>query len=272
MAVFSTKNYSRAFGTFPLKGDPLAAALNMAIDIGYRAIDTAQMYQNEADTGACLTASGVPREEFCITSKVPPANFDKAKFLLSVEHSIEALQIDYLDVLLLHWPPANGDIKPSLKLLEKAAKIGLTKHIGISNYTAQMMRDATSIVDAPLVTNQVEFHPLLNQDVLLAASKETGIPLSAYCTVARGEVFKHALFTDIGSRHNKSAAQVVLRWTLQNGLSVNTMSTRKENIKANYDIVDFTLTETEMTEINKLTHIGYRIVDKHKVPWAPEWD
>jgi 2,5-diketo-D-gluconate reductase B len=172
----------------------------------------------------------------------------------------------------LHWPPIGGDIAPSLKLLEEAQKRGLTANIGVSNYTAQMMRDATNIIDTPMVTNQVEFHPLLNQDILLAAATETGIPLSSYCSVARGEVFKHAIFGEIGAGYGKTAAQVVLRWILQKGVSINTMSTKRANIEANFDVMDFTLSSVDMDRIDAMTRTGFRIVGEDLVPWAPKWD
>jgi len=142
----------------------------------------------------------------------------------------------------------------------------------VSNYTARMMRDARAIVDAPLVTNQVEFHPLLNQDKLLAAAAETGIPLASYCSVARGEVFKHPIFGQIGEAYGKSAAQVVLRWILQKGVSINTMSTKPANIRANFDVMDFTLSSIDMGRIEAMTATGHRIVGKDLVPYAPDFD
>lgn len=135
-----------------------------------------------------------------------------------------------------------------------------------------MMRQAVRIVDAPLVTNQVEFHPLLNQDKLLAGANEVGIPLSAYSSVARGEVFKHPEFAEIGKPYGKSAGQVVLRWILQKGVSVNTMSTNPRNIRANFEIMDFTLSHVDVARIEKLTRTNYRIVTEDLVPWAPKWD
>jgi 2,5-diketo-D-gluconate reductase B len=272
VTIYFEKTYQRSFGTFPLKGQELHDAVQAAAEIGYRAFDTAQMYGNEAETGAAIKATGLPRDELCITTKVDIANFDEDKFLPSVEESLRKLQIDQVDVLLLHWPTPGGDIKLSLELLQQAHDRGLTRHIGVSNYTAQMMRDARAIVDAPLVTNQVEFHPLLNQDTLLAAATETGIPLASYCSVARGEVFKHPIFAEIGTAYGKSAAQVVLRWILQKGVSINTMSTKPANIQANFDVMDFTLSSIDMDRIGEMTKIGYRIVGKDLVPYAPDFD
>lgn len=272
MNLYFQKNYSRSFGTYPLKGDVLKDALKCAIDVGYRAIDSAQMYGNEEDTGKALQSIGVHRNELCITTKVHPDNFQEENFIPSVKESLNKLKVDYVDALLVHWPPIGESITQSLQLLEEAANQGLAKHIGVSNYTAQMMRDANKVIATKLVTNQVEFHPLLDQSILLLAAKETGIPLSSYCSVARGEVFKYPLFSEIGKSYEKSAAQVVLRWILQRGVPINTMSTKQKNIEANYDVMDFTLSSADMAQIDKLNAVGYRIVDASKVPWAPKWD
>ncbi|MDD9923310.1 MAG: aldo/keto reductase [Boseongicola sp.] len=272
MSIYSQKNHQRAFGTYPLTGDALLAAIECAAKVGYRAFDTAQMYQNEAETGEGLSATGISRDDLCITTKVNFENFTDDRFLHSVERSLKELRVDYVDALLLHWPPADGNIAPSLKMLQQAYDEGLTRNIGVSNYTVAMLREAVNIVDAPLATNQVEFHPLLNQDKLLAGANETGVPLSAYCSVARGEVFKRPIFGEIGQTYSKSAGQVVLRWILQKGVSVNVMSTNPMNIEANYDIMDFTLSHVDMARIDAMTHENHRIVSKDIVPFAPDFD
>ncbi|MGR9244206.1 aldo/keto reductase (plasmid) [Rhizobium leguminosarum] len=272
MSIYFTKTFQRSFGTYPLRSDELTAALKTAVDIGYRSIDTAQMYQNESDVGEAIAALRMPREELLVTTKVHPDNFGEDKFLASVEQSLRDLKLDYADVLLVHWPPLDRDIRPSLKLLQKAKKDGLARHIGVSNYTARMMHDAASICDEPLVTNQVEFHPLLDQSILLDAAAKTGIPLSSYCSVARGEVFKHAIVGEIGAVYDKSPGQVVLRWILQQGVAINTMSTKSENLKANFDIMDFVLSSVDMARISELCATNFRIVGIDKVPWAPDWD
>jgi len=135
-----------------------------------------------------------------------------------------------------------------------------------------MMREAKSSSDIPIAVNQVEFHPLLNQDILLSASTETGIPLAAYCSIARGEIFKYPILAEIGEQVGKSAAQVAQRWTLQKGVSINTMSTSPANIKANFEIDDFELSEKQMAAVDNLTANNYRIVNKSVVPFAPEFD
>lgn len=273
MSILFADKKERVFGTFPLKDDEAVTAIKQAIEVGYRSIDTAQMYGNEAEVGVAIKESGVPPSELCVTTKVNTGNFSEDKFIPSVEQSLKDLQLDAVDLLLLHWPDPEGvDNKPSLKLLEKAHKDGLARNIGISNYTAAMMREAVETVDAPIDCNQVEFHPLLDQGVLLAATVETGVPLSAYCSVARGEVFKHGEFAEIGERYKKSAGQVVLRWIMQQGVAPITMSTKPANMAANFDIMDFTLSSSDMGRITALTKNNLRVVNKSLVPFAPDWD
>ncbi|MEL7114350.1 MAG: aldo/keto reductase [Pseudomonadota bacterium] len=272
MNICFQKNHQRAFGTYPLEGDTLLASIETAARVGYRAFDTAQMYENEATTGEGLAATGIPRADLCITTKVNLSNFIDDRFLASVEQSLADLRTDYVDLLLLHWPPADGDIAPPLKMLQQALDRGFTRNIGVSNFTVAMLRDAVQIVDAPLVTNQVEFHPLLNQDKLMAGANAVGVPLSAYCSVARGEVFKRPLFTEMAAAYGKTPGQIVLRWILQRGVSVNVMSTNPVNIAANYDIMDFTLSHVDMARINALNAENYRIVNKELVPFAPDFD
>ncbi len=272
MSVYFKNNFARAFGTFPLNGDELRAALECALTTGYRAFDTAQLYDNEQIVGDTLARSGINPENLNVTTKVMHRYFDKALFMDSVKVSRDKLQLEQIDVLLLHWPPADGDVRPSLELLREAQIAGLTEHIGVSNYTAAMMAVASETLDVPLVTNQVEFHPLLNQQTLLNASRQSGIPLSSYCSVARGRVFQEPVLQSIAENMNKSVAQITLRWILQQGVSVNTMSTKPENIRANYAVDDFALSQSDMNAITALTATQLRIVDSRKVPWAPAWD
>ncbi len=242
MNICFQKTYQRAFGTYPLKGEVLAQAIAAAAEVGYRAFDTAQMYGNEADTGAALKATGLKRADLCITTKVHPDNFSRGEvpsFGREKPEGPAGRQGGYPAAALA--ADRGRHCARRLRLLEQALERGLTDNIGVSNYTVQMMQDARTIVDAPLVTNQVEFHPLLDQSVLMRGAEETGIPLSSYSSVARGEVFKHPIFAEIGAGYGKSAAQVVLRWILQKGVSLNTMSTNPANIRANFEIMDFTL-------------------------------
>lgn len=271
MNLIFQENHQRIFGSFPLRGDAAIAATSLALEVGYRHIDTANVYGNEAEVGTALASSGIPRDELVITTKVAPDNY--ANFMPTVHASLEKLQLDAVDILLLHWPPFDGsDIVPSLRLLEQAHSDGLAKHIGISNYTVALMRKAKETVSVDLVCNQVEFHPLLDQRTLLNATSEVGIPLTAYCSVARGKVFEQDLFGEIGATYGKTAGQVVLRWILQQGVAPITMSTKEVNLRANYDIMDFALSCVDMQRIYALTTLNHRVVDRKIVAGCPDWD
>lgn len=263
----------RMFGTWPLKGDEAKAAVLSAAEVGYRAFDTAQMYENEADVGKALKETGLRRDELLIQTKVHPDRYGEAEFLASVERSLSALGIDQVDILLLHWPPVGGAVEGPLDLLNEALGKGFCREIGVSNFNISMLKTATGRLDAPLATNQVEFHPLLDQSRLLAGASALGVPLSAYCSVAKGRVFDHPILSEIGAPNGKSAAQVALRWILQKGVAPVTMSTKRENQKANFDIMEFTLSNAEMAAIDALAaRVNHRIVDADRVPWAPAWD
>lgn len=260
----------RIFGTWPLKGDDARNAVEQAIQVGYRSIDTAQMYENEAEVGAAIAASGIPRDQFCITTKVHPDNFTEDSFLPSVEASIKALGTNP-DLLLLHWPAIGGDVVPSLKMLQTAFDQGMSPNIGISNYTISQMETAVSVLEAPISTNQVEMHPLINQSVLLNAASRLGIPMTSYCSVAKGRIFEQPELIEIGQQIGKSVGQVALRWLLQKGVTPVVMSTKLENVTSNFDVMNFTLSNADMARIDALAaKVHDRIVVS--VPWAPEWD
>jgi 2,5-diketo-D-gluconate reductase B len=264
--------FERGFGTWPLRGERLRAAVHGAIDVGYRAFDTAQMYGNEEELGAALADSGASLEEFLITTKVHPDNVAADRLIPSLSESLRRLRVECVDVALLHWPPANGDVAQAVRWLEEAVREGLARAIGVSNFTAAMMREAASAIGTPLVANQVEFHPLIDQTKLLAAAAQTGIPLVAYCSLARGAIDRYPLFAELGEQYGRSPAQIALRWILQKGVAITTMSTRSENMRANFDVMNFTLSSVDMARIDALQGTGLRIVNRDTVPWAPDWD
>jgi 2,5-diketo-D-gluconate reductase B len=271
-SIYFRKTYQRTFGTYPLKGDAVRRAVRAALEIGYRSFDTAQSYDNEADVGEALAQSGIARDELCITTKVKPDNFAPERFLASVERSLENVRVDFVDVLLLHWPPLDGNILPSFSLLEQARDRGLARHIGVSNYTAAMMRKAAAAAHGPIACNQVEFHPLIDQRVLLAAASETGIPLSSHCSVARGAVFDVPLLQELARAYDVTVAQVTLRWILQKGVSVNAMSTRPDHIRNNFEVMHFTLSSVDMARIDALNAVNRRLITRQLAPFAPVWD
>lgn len=272
MSLYFSQHVSVCLGTFPLRDDQLVQATKHAFEAGYRGFDTAQMYENEAALGAALKQMGCGRDEIVITTKVLPANLGADRFMASVQASLKALQTDYIDVLLLHWPTPSGDNKEALELLQQATDKGYAKSIGVSNYTIAMMAEAVQILDDLPVCNQVEFHPYLDQAKLLAAASDMGIALSAYCPLAKGNIFGDPVIGEIAERYNRSEAQVILRWILQNGVSANPMSTRPENLKANFGALDFVLSAPDMKAIGSLGKKGMRLIDKTRMPIAPDWD
>ena len=258
MSILFEKNFQRVFGTWPLTGELAHEAIAGAVSAGYRSFDTAQKYHNEQDVGEALANCDVEREHLCITTKVTTENFTDDKFLPSVEASLAKLDCGPVDLLLLHWPPSDGNVAPSLEMLARARDLGLARQIGVSNYTVAMMRTASEIA-GPIATNQVEFHPLLDQSKLLIASKELGIPLSAYCSIARGGVLRQELLAEIGQRHRKSAIQTTLRWIYQHGVAPITKCSSAERAKENFRIDDFELSAEEMESINALGSANHRI-------------
>ena len=271
-SIYFRKTYQRTFGTFPLKGESAREAVRTAVSVGYRSFDTAQSYGNEADIGETLAESGVAREDLCITTKVKPDNFPSDRFIASVEQSLRNLGVDFVDVLLLHWPPLDADILPSFTLLQQARDRGLARHVGVSNYTVSMMRKAAATANGPIACNQVEFHPLIAQSVLLAAAVETGIPLSSHCSVARGAVFGIPLMQELARAYDVTVAQITLRWILQKGVSVNAMSTKPDHIMHNFQTMHFTLSSIDMARIDALNAVNTRLITRDVAPFAPVWD
>jgi len=271
MSILYTGKNQRIFGTFPLNGGDVRDAVNAAVEVGYRAFDTAQMYGNEADVGAALADCGIARSALCVTTKVHPDRFSEDLFLPSVEQSVRDLGGDPVDLLLLHWPTVGGDIVPSLKRLQAAHDRGLARNVGVSNYTIDQMKTAASVLEIPIATNQVEFHPLIDQAKFLEAASKLGVPLSAYCSIARGKVFDYPELAEIAAAHGKSVPQVSIKWLLQKGVCPITMSTKPKNIQANFDVMDFTLSNVDMKLIDQLaSRVHHRLTAS--VPWAPVWD
>lgn len=260
------------YGTYPLMGAALAAAVAHAMTVGYRAFDTAQTYGNESDLGGALRHSGAKRTDFRVTTKIAPPNYTDLKFLPSLRRTLTDLQLDYVDLLLLHFPPDSLEIGAALKMLASAQEAGLARAVGVSNFTPAHMRKAAQLWNGALAINQVEFHPLLDGRGLLSASVETGIPLQAYSPLARGAVFSHTILHEIARRHDKTVAQITLRWILQQGLSVVTQSANPTNIASNLESTTFSLSDDDMRLIETLSSANYRIINNRTIRWAPAWD
>ena len=242
------------FGTFPLTGDEVYRAVRMAIDIGVRHIDTAQMYGNEKDVGRAIRDCGVPRSELYVVTKVDPGNMSKDRFAPSTAQSMVDLG-GPADLLLIHWPPDESDFDAALdRLMAEKAK-GSAKAIGVSNFNSAMLRRAHQRTNGAIINNQVEFHPLLDQSKLLQTAKDLSVTLSAYSPLARGAALKPKLVQDIAAKLGRPPSEVVLRWIMQQGVVAIPMTTKRENALSNLNALTFTLAAEDMDAI---TAIGTR--------------
>ena len=258
------------FGTFRLEGALARRMVGYALEIGYRHIDTAQMYGNEAEVGQAIAASAVPRDEIWLTTKIWPDNFRDGELQRAAEQSVRRLKTEP-DLLLLHWPNPGVPHAETIRGLNDARRRGLTKQIGISNSPVALIRESVAASEAPLLANQVEYHPYLSQRAVLAELRAQGMALTAYAPIAHGRVFSDPTLRRIGERHGKNPGQVTLRWLLQqDGVSAIPRTSREAHAKANFEIFDFSLSDAEMTEIFALARPDGRIISPGGM--APAWD
>lgn len=259
------------FGTWELRDAQARHMVEAALEIGYRHIDAAQMYGNEAEVGAALRASGLKRGELFVTTKIWPDRFRAGELQRSVADSLARLQLDAVDLLLLHWPNPDVPLAETMAALNDCAARGWARHIGVSNFPKALLAEAIRLSERPLATDQVEYHPFLGQRTLLEACRAEGMALTAYCPLARGRVFQDPTLARIAQRHGKMAGQVALRWLVQQeGVVAIPRSSRVEHARANFQIFDFALSEPEMAEIDALSSPGGRIVAVGAS--APAWD
>jgi 2,5-diketo-D-gluconate reductase B len=257
-------------GTFRLDGRTAGRMVAYALEIGYRHIDTAQMYGNEAEVGAALASSGVARDEVWLTTKIWPDDFREGDLQRAAEQSVRRLRTEP-DLLLLHWPNPRVPLRETIGALNEARRQGLTRQIGISNSPTALIRESVALSEAPLLVNQVEYHPYLSQRAVLEELRAQGMALTAYSPVAQGQVFADRTLARIGERHGKNPGQVALRWLLQqDGVSAIPRSSREAHAKANLDVFDFALAAEEMAEISALARPQGRLVNP--AGFAPRWD
>ncbi|MES1951339.1 aldo/keto reductase [Salinisphaera sp. S4-8] len=258
------------FGTFELEPADAESMVAHALEVGYRHIDTAQMYKNEEAVGRGLKQSGLDREDIFLTTKVWTDQFADGDLQASVRESLQKLDTEYVDLLLLHWPNPDISLKETLGALNEVREQGLARNIGVSNFTTTLIEEAVGQSTAPLATNQVEFHPYISQKQVLDKLAEHGMALTAYCPLAQGRVFKEPTLERIGKAHGKNGGQVALRWLIQHGDVVAIpRSSNKEHVTNNFEIFDFELTEEEMREIEALHSEDGRIINPS---FAPDWD
>ncbi|APW40368.1 2,5-didehydrogluconate reductase [Rhodoferax koreense] len=262
---------SLGFGTFRMPGADVLDILPQALAIGYRHVDTAQIYGNEAEVGQAIEGSNVPRQEIFLTTKVWVDHYRTGDLQKSVETSLQKLRTDHVDLLLLHWPNPKVPFNETIQALNAVQRAGMARHIGVSNLNTTQMAEAARLSAAPLVTNQVEYHPYLNQDRLLQAAHAANMTVTAYYGLADGTVVNDPLLRAIGERHGKSAVQVTLRWLVQQPSVVAlTKTVQPARALSNFDIFDFELSADEMAAVHALTARHQRFVRPDGL--APEWD
>ena len=259
-------------GTFRLKGPTVIDSVSHALEVGYRAIDTAQIYENEADIGQAIAASGVARDKLFLTTKIWIDNLSKHKLIPSLKISLDKLRTRQVDLTLIHWPSPGGAVPlaESLEALAEARAQGLTKQIGVSNFTIAQLRQAVDIAGKDAIaTNQVEISPYLQNRKLAAYAREQGLHLTSYMTLAYGKVLQEPVLQEIAARHGATPAQVVLAWALQQGWAVIPSSTKRANLESNLQALKLKLDDTDLARMAALER-GGRLVNPEGL--APAWD
>ena len=270
VTVKGTRVPALGFGTWQLGGRSCTEAVRLALELGCRYIDTAAIYDNETEVGEAIRTSGVAREAVFLTTKVPPGELDAAAAKRSTEASLKRLKTPYVDLLLIHWPNPAVPLGETLEALAALKAAGKTRHIGVSNFSVTLLRAAVEQHGADLLCNQVEYHPFLAQRAVLAEVRRLGMMLTAYAPLARGRVEKDATLAALGRKYGKSAAQIALRWLIeQPGVSVIPKATSRAHIAANLAIFDFTLSPEDHAAVGALGD-GGRLVDWPG--YSPSWD
>lgn len=241
------------FGTWQLRGNTAREALGWAFGSGYRHLDTATLYGNEAEVGAAVRDSGLRRDEVFVTTKLPPERVGREDETL--RQSLEALQSDYVDLWLVHWPPARGAGVGTWLEFVTARSEGRARSIGVSNYSLDQIDQLTEGSGVTPALNQVEWSPFLHDQAFVDGCRERGVVVEGYSPF-RASRLDHEVLTEIAERHGKDAAQVVLRWHLQHGIVVIPKSARRERIASNADVLDFELTADEMSTLDGLSDAG----------------
>jgi 2,5-diketo-D-gluconate reductase B len=256
-------------GTYRMQGDVCRAAVESALGLGYRHIDTAEMYGNEDAIGAAIAAAGVPRSDLHITTKVWNENLAPDAMRRAFDASLKKLRLDQVDLYLVHWPAPKMNLPAMFETLQKLKQEGRTRAIGVANFNIALLKTVVEDIKAPIACNQVEYHVMLDQTPLRKYLAAKSIPLVAYCPLAQGRVASDATLAAIGRKHGASAAQVALKWLLdQDGAAAIPKASRSESQKANLDALHVGLDDEDRQAIAGLPK------DKRCVNpgFAPAWD
>jgi diketogulonate reductase-like aldo/keto reductase len=258
-------------GTWELRGRACTRVVEQALRLGYRHVDTAEMYDNEREVGEGLRASGIKRDEVFVTTKIWPSHFAPRELERAARDCLVRLRLSEVDLLLLHWPNPQIPLAETLGALAKVKRDGLARNIGVSNFTVALIEEAVRLTSEPLVCNQIECHPFLDQSKVIAACRRQQLAVVAYSPIARGRAHDNEVLARIGAAHGKSAAQISLRFLVQQEIAVIPRTNKVERLGENAAIFDFTLNKEEMAEIAALAHPGGRVVD-FAFSGRPQWD
>jgi 2,5-diketo-D-gluconate reductase B len=257
-------------GTWDLRGRVCTEMVQAALGLGYRHIDTAEMYDTERAVGEGLKASGIKREDVFLTTKIWPAHFSASDLPRAAADCLARLRVSAIDLLLLHWPNPQIPLPETIGALCKVKRDGLARHIGISNFNVALIEAAWKATTEPLVCNQVECHPYLDQSKVLAACRKHGMAMTAYSPIAQGKAGGDDVLKRIGAAHKKTAAQVSLRFLVQQNIVVIPRSSKAKRLAENAAIFDFSLSDGEMADIFKLSGAGRRLIPAGF--GRPDWD
>ena len=258
------------FGVFRMSDVEVERVVPVALEAGFRHFDTAQAYQNEAALGRALQAAGARREDLFLTTKVWVDNYSPQKFAASVDESLDKLKVERVDLLLLHWPGEQVTIAEQIEMLNGVQAAGKTRFIGVSNQNIGQLKESIALSKAPIVTNQIEAHPYLDQGAMAQAAKAAGVALTAYYGMADGAVPRDPVLQKIGAQYGKSAAQVALRWLVQQGFVALSKTAKPERVAENIDIFDFLLSGEDLAAIGRLARPNGRLVNPPGL--APAWN
>ena len=237
-------------GTWPMKGKPCTQAMTTALELGYRHVDTAQMYDNEDAIGAAIADSSVDRDDVFVTTKLLRENLRRDDALESFQRSLDRLGTEYVDLLLIHAPNPAVPIDETIAVMNQLQEEGSVRHIGVSNFSIPQLQAAMDASETPILTNQVLYHPYRDQSALLECCRDNEIMLTAYSPLAEGSIATDETLAEIGATYNKTAAQVALRWLLQQeNVSTIPKASSREHLRENIDVFDFELTDAEMDRI-----------------------
>lgn len=260
-------------GTWQSTGQDCIDVVKKALEMGYEHIDTAQAYDNEKEVGQGIKQSGVARDKFFLTTKIFPDDmkFQPEKLVEAAKRSLENLDTDYVDLLLLHWPDDRVPLSETIPALCELQKQGLTRHIGVSNFNIADIIEAEKHADVPIVVNQVEFHPFIKQNTLQTFLNNHHILLEAYSPLARGDVFDNDTIKEIADKHNVTPAQISLAWILSDKHRVAIPKTSNpDHLQGNLDAIDVSLSAEELEKIGKLARTDGRKIEHPD--YSPVWD